>query len=453
MLKLFLVAAGFFLLMGLAVAAGVVYLGYKAKKRVDAVQQAYQHNDLGGMIGAATGQSIKPEPPPNWKPASPQVLAAPSSKVPLQASLRWVEAGHDALRGDYESLMQVDSVTKQAVHIKASQQFPSGDGLDRFLGNQQRSKKPRTIECSRTEFVADLRNSHQLDGYLCREGRDEKKPGTTALGISSKTLMDLKARGQAEINYREDPFQVLFKSFKNAMASGSGASSDAASADLLNKLMSFAPGSQGMETPLLTCKLRRVGDSDVAVPVLINDQPAELPAVHVVCDISDPGHGGDFYVLDDPENPLVLAVFGKSGGHGQVIKIYLEKHKSNETSQLEQELEKNGRAKVYDIYFDFRSAALRPESKKVLDEIAKIMHLHPDWKLRIEGNTDNIGGDAFNLELSKRRAASVQQALVTKYRVASARFDTAGFGASHPIDTNDTMEGRARNRRVELVRE
>jgi outer membrane protein OmpA-like peptidoglycan-associated protein len=90
--------------------------------------------------------------------------------------------------------------------------------------------------------------------------------------------------------------------------------------------------------------------------------------------------------------------------------------------------------------------------KKILNEIAQVMRQHPDWRLGVEGHTDNIGGDAFNLDLSKRRAAAVKQALVTQYNVASGRLSTSGSGASSPVETNDTIEGRARNRRVELVR-
>jgi OOP family OmpA-OmpF porin len=120
--------------------------------------------------------------------------------------------------------------------------------------------------------------------------------------------------------------------------------------------------------------------------------------------------------------------------------------------QLAEQLQKNGRAKVYDLYFDFRSDVLRPESKKVLQEMAQVMREHSDWKLGVEGYTDSIGGDAFNLDLSKRRAAAVEQALVTQYNVASGRLSTAGFGASNFVETNDTLEGRARNRRVEPVR-
>jgi OOP family OmpA-OmpF porin len=114
---------------------------------------------------------------------------------------------------------------------------------------------------------------------------------------------------------------------------------------------------------------------------------------------------------------------------------------------------KNGRAQVYGIYFDFGSDVLRPESQTVLDQIAQVMREHPDWKLGVEGHTDNIGGDAYNLDLSNRRATTVKQVLDTRYHVDPERLSPAGFGSTRPVDSNDTLEGRARNRRVELVRE
>jgi outer membrane protein OmpA-like peptidoglycan-associated protein len=120
---------------------------------------------------------------------------------------------------------------------------------------------------------------------------------------------------------------------------------------------------------------------------------------------------------------------------------------------LEKQLTQEKRAVTYGIYFDFNKDTLKPESEPVLKEIAQAMTHNPDWKLTVEGHTDNIGGDTYNLDLSKRRAAAVKQALVTQYNIAPDRLLTGGFGASRPVETNDTLEGRARNRRVELVRE
>jgi len=121
-------------------------------------------------------------------------------------------------------------------------------------------------------------------------------------------------------------------------------------------------------------------------------------------------------------------------------------------SALERALAESGKIDIYSIYFSFNSDKLRDESQPTLKDIAEVMRRHPDWKLQVNGHTDGIGGDQFNLELSQRRAAAVKNTLVKQYKINPARLATAGYGKSQPKDTNDTLEGRARNRRVELLR-
>ena len=93
-----------------------------------------------------------------------------------------------------------------------------------------------------------------------------------------------------------------------------------------------------------------------------------------------------------------------------------------------------------------------PESEPVLQEIANAMTTNPSWSLSLGGHTDKIGGDSFNQVLSERRATAVKQALVEQYHVSADRLTTVGYGSTRPKEPNDTLEGRARNRRVELVR-
>jgi outer membrane protein OmpA-like peptidoglycan-associated protein len=452
-LKFVMIAAMLLVLVLLLVMGSCAYIAYRAKQRYDKVEQAYTKDDLGGMIAAATGQTNKPQPLPNWKPAPAELATSPDSKIPLVKSLRTVNVGSDLLRGDFESIYVVDAITDDAVHIRASQQFPSGDNLDRLLsGKSSQGAKSRTIECGRTVFRVDMENATDTDGYFCREGMDEKRPGTTAMSISRKEFNALKATGRVEVTYHEDPLRAVLKSFKNAMSSDSNSSSDAASMDLMKKMMNFAPGNNGaMDTPAVKYIARRQGNGDLAFPVLVNDQSVELPVMDILCKHPD-GDEGHIYVLDDPDNPMFLAAASVQLGREQVSKIYWDKDKPA-ANRLAEQLEKNGRAKVYDLYFDFASSTLRPESNKVLSEIAKVMHDHPDWKLNVEGHTDNVGGDKSNLELSKHRAAAVVGALTADYAINADRFSAAGFGASRPVDTNETIEGRARNRRVELVRQ
>lgn len=89
----------------------------------------------------------------------------------------------------------------------------------------------------------------------------------------------------------------------------------------------------------------------------------------------------------------------------------------------------------------------------VLREICDALTKNPDWALTINGHTDNVVGDAFNLDLSRRRSLPVRRALSETYHIEAVRLQTAGFGASQPMESNATVDGRAKNRRVELVRQ
>src|ERR1700688_1119810 len=164
----------------------------------------------------------------------------------------------------------------------------------------------------------------------------------------------------------------------------------------------------------------------------------------------------EFYILDQPDYPLMLSWKLGSGSTLQVIKItYPPPSKSNQSAPnaIEQQLKEKKKVDIYAIYFDFASDHLKPESTPVLEEIAGVLKDNPDWNLTVNGHTDNVGGDPYNLDLSKRRAAAVKQALITQYHITPERLSTDGFGASRPVDTNDTLAGRARNRRVELTRQ
>jgi outer membrane protein OmpA-like peptidoglycan-associated protein len=110
-------------------------------------------------------------------------------------------------------------------------------------------------------------------------------------------------------------------------------------------------------------------------------------------------------------------------------------------------------ALIYGIYFKFARADIRPVSEPVLKEIAAVLKSNPGWTLSIVGHTDGVGNAAANLDLSRRRATSVKTALVERYGIDANRLTTGGFGASDPQASNDTPEGRARNRRVELTRQ
>lgn len=102
------------------------------------------------------------------------------------------------------------------------------------------------------------------------------------------------------------------------------------------------------------------------------------------------------------------------------------------------------------VFFETGSAALRPESMSELDRLIQLLADSPKLKIQINGHTDNVGDKTFNLSLSEARAKSVQDYLLSK-NIAPDRLRYKGFGENKPLETNDTPEGRAKNRRTEFV--
>jgi outer membrane protein OmpA-like peptidoglycan-associated protein len=206
----------------------------------------------------------------------------------------------------------------------------------------------------------------------------------------------------------------------------------------------------------------RVEPDDVLFPLIINDERVNVPSIHVRANLKVIESGGKFgsrdqpadaYILDDSNTPVMLSwMMGQDMHQDDSFKVQLVRVTyPSDKPTIEQQLAKSRKAITWGINFDFNSDVIRPVSEPVLTEIAQAMADRPDWKLTVTGHTDSIGGHKYNLDLSQRRSAAVKKALVERYHVDPNRLSTSGAGDSDPIDTNDTLEGRARNRRVELT--
>jgi outer membrane protein OmpA-like peptidoglycan-associated protein len=119
---------------------------------------------------------------------------------------------------------------------------------------------------------------------------------------------------------------------------------------------------------------------------------------------------------------------------------------------MRNDLADTGKTIVYGIYFDTASATIKPESELALVEMVKLLNGSPALKVYVVGHTDNVGGLESNLKLSSDRAASVFKA-ITARGVAASRLKSAGVGPYSPVALNDTDEGKAKNRRVEFVKQ
>lgn len=140
--------------------------------------------------------------------------------------------------------------------------------------------------------------------------------------------------------------------------------------------------------------------------------------------------------LDEPENPMLLGTVRYAEG-GKTMK---------------EQLDEAGRIVTHGILFDSGSDKIKAESYKTLADIGAMLTDNPTLRLSIEGHTDSDGATEANQGLSDKRAAAARTYLVDTYKVDAARLESKGWGEGQPIDTNDTPEGKANNRRVELVK-
>ena len=119
---------------------------------------------------------------------------------------------------------------------------------------------------------------------------------------------------------------------------------------------------------------------------------------------------------------------------------------------MREQLDETGKIVTHGILFDVDSHRIKGESYKTLKQIGQLLQDDPDLRLSIEGHTDSDGSDEHNLTLSQNRANSVRDYLISTYSIDAGRLEAKGWGESKPIDTNDSPEGKANNRRVELVK-
>lgn len=145
-------------------------------------------------------------------------------------------------------------------------------------------------------------------------------------------------------------------------------------------------------------------------------------------------------------------------GNGKIWLRIIEKKPMTQfvvadAAKLGNDIRDKGHVAVYGIYFDTGKATIKPESAQAISEVAKLLKSDPGLKVFVVGHTDNVGGIESNNKLSQDRAKSVLQSLVKDHGIAADRLKSAGCGQFAPVASNDDEGGRAKNRRVELVKQ
>jgi OmpA-OmpF porin, OOP family len=176
---------------------------------------------------------------------------------------------------------------------------------------------------------------------------------------------------------------------------------------------------------------------------------------------------GGQVVFDDNFNKASTIVLQKDGKETWVeIRSYNNMYKQTivEREIMKQEvvanadamgndINKTGHVSIYGIYFDTGKSEIKPESDAAISEIAKLLQNNAALKLYVVGHTDNVGSFDSNMMLSKDRADAVVKVLTGKHGIAPVRLSSYGVASLSPVASNDTEDGKAKNRRVELVKQ
>lgn len=300
-----------------------------------------------------------------------------------------------------------------------------------------------TVRAEYTRFVnaADLAGAPRLHTVWEPGAGDNEHPGYTALTLSTAVYRQLTAEGSA-------PYSIM----TSEPLAGPGRALAA-----LGGLP--GGGAQGVWTRYRGT-LARASAGPEPFPLLVSGRRVRVPALHLRGQFTARGRGWepDIWVFADRAHPLLLKIAPTPGGGAlQTVRVDLPERMpgSDErggADEIEAALATTCRVELPGIYFDFNSANLDPTSDRTIASLARMLARHPAWTVTIEGHTDSIGIAAANQALSERRAEAVRNRLVTS-GVDAARLRTAGYGALRPRESNATIEGRARNRRVELTRD
>ena len=294
------------------------------------------------------------------------------------------------------------------------------------------------------EGMSDVVASVRLLVFHTSEGSQEH-PGYTMMAISRATYRRLLAT-------RSDTFQV--------MTAESPGGAGPAGLGWLGRRRAVPARYRGT--------ISLVAPETTPFPLLVGGRRVEVPALHLRAALTARGRRWtpEFWVLADTTYPLVLKWIGASDAPENVLQTVrvdlppssTAEHSAKGTGDmlsgagLESALGSSCRVELPGIYFAFNSAELDPASDPAIAALAEVLARHRDWTGTIEGHTDSVGTAAANLALSERRASALRDRLVSTHKVDPARLVTQGYGSSRPREPNATIEGRARNRRVEMVR-
>jgi OmpA family protein len=422
------------------------------------------------------------------------------SSLPVQTGVTLVQvvSGDAYQERDYETVITIESTAKGNVTLGSTAFVKDRTGVRRWLSVR------------RTVLADDLRGGRTLIlGYDTDDA--ERFPGTTSVGPSRVVVDELRRTGQATVtlrNYASRPdntgaiqlverrpvaFPLLLNGLRvrvpafhaRGLLRGTGGTRpwefwflDHPIQALTLKVMYGDSGTAAIRRPAWSRQITRIDVPGDLAPMAMGDvelagEPGAAPlgagdagagrgagaagssdGAGEGGGVSEGGTGAEGDGAGGLGDGVPAGVGGgrAAAGRGGPPSGFAAGSGSSAGFGIEGRLATLCRVPVPGVYFEFDSDLLNPASTPWIRSIADLLRRHPDWTITIEGHTDSIGDPRYNHDLSVRRAAALKRALTREHAIPRARLSTAGFGPDRPLESNATPEGRARNRRVELVR-
>ena len=355
---------------------------------------------------------LRPDATPDTAvPPAPPPQPTESAVIPVVPNLTLTSASHFP-EGDRENHVTLHEVSPAGILYAWHYREQHDDGTTGEAASADSSARPISPRAPRLDQVFE-------------SGERTETPGYTAMSLSRATYARVLAGD-------ETPFTIT------GVAGGASSGSDLADALATARVVIHG---------VLTLASR----SPEGMPILVNGRRADLPVMHLKAVFTYEGKEitDQYWILADSADPLFLRTLSSKGTF-QMIRIdwpggvaaHPSSRRSSET--------------VAPSCPASTSPSTAPSWSRspvpALEGVASLLAKHADWSVAIEGHTDSIGDPGANRTLSERRAEAVRAALVTRH-VDASRITSSGFGASRPREANATLEGRARNRRVEVVRD
>ena len=357
-------------------------------------------------------------------PPSPGSAQEHLTQIRPVTGLTLVSALHSP-EGDREDLVEFKRVDTAGIHYvwRLVEYHRDGDTVSDIRERRVRAN--------------DLAGAPRWDPIFA-PGDDLERPGYTAFSISSAVYVALRDQGSVRFT--------------------------ATMADTSAGVLAFAGIRGTPRRAQYKGTLTRVAPNPGLFPLLVDGRRVTVPAFQLRGEFANRMRRAatiDLWVLADSVHPMLLkSVLGNDVF--QLVRVnYPTASGSAEAGGtgalptgllLERQLDAECRVELPGVYFAFNSAQVDPASDRALAQVAAVLVRHPGWSLAVEGHTDSIGNAAANQTLSLRRAEAVRARLEERHGLNTRGWKAAGYGASRPRESSATIEGRARNRRVELVR-